>query len=431
MNLLKEVLRHQVYPAMGCTEPVSVALCAAYAAKALGEPAREARLTLDPGTYKNGMGVTLPNTGGRKGNLLAAAIGLELAAPDMKMRILEGATPALVARAARRARSGAVTVNVLAETRTIHIEARLKGRGHTARCLISDSHTDVTVLERDGRRLATPGEKTRSKPTAYKDRLQRLSIRDMVRLAQRMDREDLAYVKKGVEMNFAAARAGMHLRKVGFYLQDLLKKGLLLDDVFSSAKIQTACAADARMDGAAVPVMSSGESGNQGIVAILVPHIVGKAFRVREDTVLRSIGLSHLLNAYVKLFTGGLAPICGCSIAAGVGAAGAIVFQRKGADVRGITLAINNLISDLGGMLCDGAKSGCALKVVSSADAAIRSAYMGIHHYGITEQEGFVGKTAEATIRNLGRISTVGMSQVDKTIVGIMLDKQRPRQCDA
>jgi len=150
-----------------------------------------------------------------------------------------------------------------------------------------------------------------------------------------------------------------------------------------------------------------------------------------EDTILRSIGFSHLLNAYVKLFTGGLAPICGCAIAAGVGAAGAIVFQRKGADIRGITLAVNNVISDLGGMLCDGAKSGCSLKVVSSTDAAIRSAYMGMHHYGITELEGFVGRTAEGTIRNLGRISKDGMRHVDRTIVDIMLGKQGQRPCDA
>ena len=181
------------------------------------------------------------------------------------------------------------------------------------------------------------------------------------------------------------------------------------------------------MDGRAIPVMSSGESGNQGIVAILVPWNVGQAFRVADRTVLRSIALSHLLNAYVKLFTGGLAPICGCAIAAGVGAAAAIVYQRNGKDIPGLTLAVNNVISDLGGMLCDGAKSGCALKVVSSTDCAIRSAYMGLHHYGITEQEGFVGRSAEETIQNLGRISSVGMAAVDPTIVDIMLGKQARR----
>ncbi|MFA6319162.1 MAG: L-serine ammonia-lyase, iron-sulfur-dependent, subunit alpha, partial [Elusimicrobiota bacterium] len=175
--------------------------------------------------------------------------------------------------------------------------------------------------------------------------------------------------------------------------------------------------------------MSSGESSNQGIVASLVPWQVGRSFGVPERTILRSIALSHLLNAFVKCHTGGLAPICGCAIAAGVGAAGAIVYQRNGKDIKGIGLAINNVISDIGGMLCDGAKSGCSLKVVSSTDSAIRSGYMGIHHYGITAVEGFVGRRPEETVRNLAKISMVGMAEVDATIVGIMMDKQSSGPC--
>ena len=169
--------------------------------------------------------------------------------------------------------------------------------------------------------------------------------------------------------------------------------------------------------------MSTGGSGNQGIVAILVPYYVGKQLKIKEEKILKSIALSHLLNGYVKVFTGELAPICGCAIAAGVGAAAALVYQQKGADIKAITLAINNIISDIGGMLCDGAKSGCALKVVSSVDSALRSAFMGIKHYGITEAEGFVGASAEKTIQNLSKISNVGMLKVDSTIVGIMKKK--------
>jgi len=431
MNILKEVLKRQVYPAMGCTEPVTVALAATHAAKLLGEPVREALFILDPGTYKNGMGVTLPNTGGQKGNLLAAAVGLLVLRPDLAMEIFQAVTPALVQRAGRLIKNGTVKMTVLPGHKGIHVEARLKGRRHSAACVISGSHTSITYAEKDGRKLAGAAGENARRTDQYKDLLRRASLKDMARMAERMDAEDAAYIRKGVEMNLAAARQGMKLKKVGFYLQDLLRKGYLLDDVFSSAKILTACATDLRMDGRAVPVMSSGESGNQGIVAILVPYSVGKAFHIEDEVICRSIGLSHLINAYVKLFTGGLAPICGCAIAAGVGAAAAIVFQRNGRDIPGLTLAVNNVISDLGGMLCDGAKSGCALKVVSSTDSAIRSAYMAMNHYGITAQEGFVGRSAEETIQNLGRISSVGMAAVDPTIVEIMLGKQGQRPCDA
>jgi len=431
MNLLKEILMRQVYPAMGCTEPVTVALCAAHAAKLLGEPAQEALFALDPGTYKNGMGVTLPNAGGRKGNLLAAALGLVLGKPELGMEILGAVTPAVLRQAQRLISRGNVKIDVLRGRKGLRVEARLKGRRHDAVCVIAGSHTNLALAKKDGRKIVDSDPGVAAGAIRYKKMLKRCSLKDLVRLAEHMDAQDEAWIRRGVEMNLAAARQGMKLKKVGFYLQELMRKGYLLDDVFSSSKILTACATDLRMDGRAMPVMSSGESGNQGIVAILVPWNVGQAFRVPEKTVLRSIALSHLLNAYIKLFTGDLSPICGCAIAAGVGAAAAIVYQRNGRDIPGLDLAVNNVISDLGGMLCDGAKSGCALKVVSSTDSAIRSAYMGIHHYGITEREGFVGRNAEETIQNLGRISSVGMAAVDSTIVGIMLDKETRRKAPA
>ncbi|NLO92584.1 MAG: serine dehydratase subunit alpha family protein [Elusimicrobia bacterium] len=427
-TLLKQVLEHQVFPALGCTEPVSVALCAAYAAKALGEPVKEALFLVDSGTFKNGMGVNIPNTGGGKGNLLAGALGALIAKPELKMQILSKSSPALLAAARKMVKSGAAKIEPVSGKKGIHIEARLSGAKNRAVCIIAASHTHVTRLEKNAQVLIN--EKPEAcQEQSYKKELAKETILSLAKLAAKADKDDLAYIRKGVEMNLAAAAAGSKMKKVGFYLKDLKKRGFLLDDVFSSSKILTACATDARMEGLPVPVMSSGESGNQGIVASLVPYNVGKAFKVPEKKILQSIALSHMLNAYVKVHTGGLAPICGCAIAAGVGAAAAIVFQLRGPDNAAMSLAVNNLISDIGGMLCDGAKAGCALKVVSSTDAAIRSAYMGIHHYGITEVEGFVGRTAEDTIRNLASISTVGMQKVDPLIVNIMANKQNNRTC--
>jgi L-cysteine desulfidase len=243
-------------------------------------------------------------------------------------------------------------------------------------------------------------------------------------LAEHIDDEDYNYIQHGIDMNMKISEAGLKLKKVGYYLSDLVKKGYFLDGVFSSSKILTASASDARMAGLNFPAMSSGGSGNQGIVAILVPYNVGKYFKIQYKKILQSIALSHLINSYIKCFTGDLSPLCGCSIAAGVGASVAIVYQQKGKDMEKITLAVNNLISDLGGMLCDGAKGGCALKVVSSTDSAIRSAYMALNNHGITELEGFVGKTAEETIYYLSRISEIGMAKVDDTMLKIMMGKK-------
>ncbi len=426
MNLLKEVLRNQVYPAMGCTEPTSVALCAAYAAELLGETGIRSTFTLDAKTYKNGMGVTLPNTGGERGNLFAGVLGMLIAKPAMGMQILKAVNEALVLKAKELLSGRNVTLRVDPLQKGFYVRAALEGAENRTVCVISNTHTQVTLLEKNGKRLT---DKRDDSGTAaqqeYAVELEKCSIRDLARIADEADAEDLAYIKEGIEMNMKASECGMTLKKVGYYLMDLKKHGYLLDDLFTSTKILTACATDARMDGFPVPVMSSGESGNQGIVAVLVPYNFGRTCGVPDETIYKSIVLSHLMNAYVKLFTGGLSPICGCAIAAGVGAATAIVYQLNGSDIEAISLAINNLVTDLGGMLCDGAKAGCSLKVVSSADSAIRSAYMGIHHYGITEGEGFVGKTAEETIRNLARISKIGMENVDPTIIEIMIGKQK------
>ncbi len=427
MNLLKEVLKHQVYPAMGCTEPVSVALCGAYAAQLLGQEVHQAVFRLDPGTYKNGCGVRIPNTDGEKGNLLAAAMGLLIAKPELQMEILSGADKALLARAKKMVQEKRVRLEVAPDKHGFYIEASVQAKdGTDARCIIAGSHTDVVYLAKGEKVLKDARAKAQQTATwAFKEELKKAKLADLIAAAEAADADDLAYIKKGVEMNLKAAELGQALQKVGFYIKELVRKKLLQMDLISSTKILTACAADARMDGQSIAVMSSGESGNQGVVTILVPWKVGKEMDVPEEKILKSIALSHLLNGYVKVFTGELAPICGCAIAAGVGASAAIVYQQRGANVPAITLAINNIISDIGGMLCDGAKSGCALKVVSSTDAAIRAAFMGMHDYGITEVEGFVGKSAEETIQNLGSISTVGMSAVDPMIVDIMEEKMK------
>lgn len=426
-TLLKQVLKGQVYPAMGCTEPVSVALCAANASALHKGRIKKAVVFVDSATFKNGLGVRIPNTDGEKGNLLAAALGLLTAKPKLGMEILKGVSSSVLKKAKILLEEKAVTIKVKNQ-KGFYIKTEvLFEDGYKTKAVISGCHTAVTYLEDNGRVLidVKPEVKTGKSEGDFKKLLAKSSLADLVREAQNADDEDLAYIKEGALMNLAAAKKGANLKKVGFYLSELVKLGMLDKNLINSAKILASQAADARMDGIAVPVMSSGESGNQGIVAVLVPYHVGKRLKIKEKTILQSIALSHLLNGYVKAFTGDLAPICGCAIAAGVGASAAIVYQQKGADLKAITLAVNNIISDIGGMLCDGAKSGCALKVVSSVDSALRAAFMGMNHYGITEVEGFIGKTAEATIQNLSRISTVGMVKVDTTIVDIMKSKTK------
>ncbi|MBD3308160.1 serine dehydratase subunit alpha family protein [candidate division KSB3 bacterium] len=425
MNMLKEVLKHEVFPALGCTEPISVAYAASAAGKVLDPgPLQHIRITVDSAVYKNGLAVNVPNTNGERGNLIAGVIGALLKQPELKMEILKAATPDHIEQAKAIMRDKKAHLLCDSSKTDLYIEVCLETATDSTRAVIEEGHTNLVLVEKQGAAIFQQERDARnSADLKYKQTLKDLTIVDLIDLAEGLDEEDYAYLKRGIEMNLTVSEAGRELRKVGHYLADLMQKGYLVDDVFSSSKKIAASAADARMAGMSYPVMSSGGSGNQGVVAILVPYNVGTYFQIDEKTIIQSIALSHLLNGYIKCYTGDLSPICGCAIAAGVGAAAAIVYQQKGRDMERITLAINNLISDLGGMLCDGAKGGCALKVVSSTDSAIRSAYMALNNHGITSIEGFVGKTAEETIRNLSRISEIGMAKVDDTMIEIMMAK--------
>jgi L-cysteine desulfidase len=424
LNILKEVLKHEVFPALGCTEPIAVAYAASLAGQQIDGEIQEIRIIVDPGVFKNGFAVTVPNTGGEKGNLIAGVLGALIKNPELKMEILKGAGKETVEQAKTLIAAKKAGIGFDPSRTGLYIDVSVTTDQGSARAVMAGSHTNLVLLEKNHQSIFTGDQTEKSAGgQAYKQALKRMTIADFVDLVEQMDDEDSRDIRRGIDMNLKIAEAGQNLKKVGYYISNLMHKGFILEDVFSAIKILTASAADARMAGLSYPVMSSGGSGNQGVVAILVPWKVGEFFHIEESKVIRSIALSHLINGYIKCFTGDLSPLCGCAIAAGVGAAVAIVYQQFGKDINKITLAVNNLISDLGGMLCDGAKGGCALKVASSTDSAIRAAYMAMNDHGITQTEGFIGKTAEETIWNLTAISKLGMAKVDDTMLGIMINK--------
>jgi L-cysteine desulfidase len=346
-----------------------------------------------------------------------------IAEPDLKMEILEKTKEDQIKKAKEMIRNKQARINYDKSKTDLYIDATVKSDSSSARAVIEKSHTNIVLIEKDGEILFSSGSTDKKSETAYKDELKKMKIVDFIDIAENIDKEQYEYLKSGIDMNLKVSEAGLLVHKVGYYLSTLKENGLLAEDVFTKSKIISASASDARMAGLNYPVMASGGSGNQGIVAILVPYIFGKEYKIAEETIVKSLALSHLVNSYIKCYTGQLSPLCGCAIAAGVGAAVAIVYQTCGRDMDKITLAVNNLISDLGGMLCDGAKGGCALKVASSADSAIRSAYMAMNNHGITFSDGFVGKTAEETILHLSEISKLGMSGVDNTMLDIMVEK--------
>lgn len=424
MNILSEVLKHDVFPALGCTEPIAVAYAASAAGKQVDGEITELHISVDPGVYKNGFAVAIPNTGGERGNLIAGVIGALIKQPGLKMEIMSCVTEDIVSRAKRLIQTHRASIECDRSKRHLYIDVSLRTEKETAKAVIEGSHTNLVRLEHNNRELLQSNDALyRASDDELRTELKNISIADLVDVADKTEEPDYDYIKRGIDMNLSICKKGQSLRRVGHYISELVVKKQRDDSIFSSCEAMTSSAVDARMSGLNLPVMSSGGSGNQGIVAILVPYLVGKHYDLEERIIVRSIALSHLMNSYIKCFTGGLSPLCGCAIAAGVGASAAIVYQRAGKDMPKITLAANNLISDLGGMLCDGAKEGCALKVASSTNSAIRSAHMALNNHGITHEEGFVGRTAEDTIRNLSKIGDIGMSLANDTMLNIMVKK--------
>ena len=423
MNILKEVLKHDVFQALGCTEPIATAYAASAAGKHLDGEISKIYITVDPGVYKNGFAVAIPNTEGQRGNLIAGVLGALIKRPDLKMEIMNCVTENILEKSKIFIKNKKAHISCDNSRKQLYIDVTIYSGKDVARAVIEGSHTNLVRLVHNGKELLQKNSQNQSSTYKIRTALRNTSVAELVDMPEQIDQQDYDYIKHGIDLNLRISEAGHSLRKVSYYISELVGNKQREDDLSSSCEVITSSAVDARMGGLNLPVMSSGGSGNQGIVAILVPYLAGKHYNIEEDLIIRSIALSHLLNSYIKCFTGDLSPLCGCAIAAGVGASAAIVYQRAGKDMEKITLAVNNLVSDLGGMLCDGAKEGCALKVASSTNSAIRSAHMALNNHGITHVEGFVGRTAEDTIRNLSQIGDIGMSLANDTMLNIMEKK--------
>ncbi|HBO43587.1 MAG TPA: serine dehydratase subunit alpha family protein [Planctomycetaceae bacterium] len=426
MNLLKEVLSQEVYPALGCTEPIACAFASATAAAHLGKPVEQLLLRVDPGTYKNGATVVVPHSGGATGNLIAAALGAVLGRPDARLELLRDVTPAMCVTAAALCRDGKARCECIEDAADFRVEAEVAGGEHRARCILAGGHTNVVLLERDGSALieeqtAASGSESGSLP--YRAFLRAVTLHELLATVPDADEADRRYIEQGIDMNLAMAQCGEEMSGTAGQLRRMHERGYLAADLFYRTKLLVASAVDARMAGVDRPVMTSGGSGNQGIVAILTPYQIGIELGVERGRIVESIAVAHLVNAYVKCFLGELSVICGCAMAAGIAAAVAIVHQQAGNDAEKTTLAVNNVVGDLGGLICDGAKPGCAMKTITAVDTAIRSGLMALEGFGLNVDDGMVGNTAEDTIRNLSQVTLEGMFSVDPAVLRILQQK--------
>ena len=418
---LLHLLQSEVIPAIGCTEPIAVALCVARATEKLGTEPECIQVSLSKNVYKNALAVGIPNTG-MTGLPIAIALGATVGRSQYMLEVLRDTTPEAVAYAQQYMKRVPATISIQYDAPSLlYIHAQVSSADHTATATIIDNHTNFV----DDYTLSS------SHHTSSPSSLSNLTLQRVYDFAMQVDSKDIEFLLDGAQMNQQAAETSF-ANEYGHKLGRLLHPSTLLqtphlqqlfgNTQFTKIISYTCGACDARMSGAMVPVMSNSGSGNQGISCSVPVYIYAQENHCSHEQTLRALALSNLTVIYIKQSLGRLSALCGCVVAATGSAAG--ITYLMGGSYQEITYAIKNMIANISGMICDGAKPGCALKVTSGVATAIFSAYLAMQHSYADSTEGIVEDDIDRTIRNLTRIGHDGMQVTDDLILDIMTHKR-------
>ena len=410
---LLTLLHQEVVPAIGCTEPMCVALCVARAKEQLGCEPDAINVSVSKNIYKNAMGVGIPCTG-MNGLPIAIALGATIGKSEYELEVLRDTTPEAVAYAKSYLQRVPPTITIAHDAPDmLYVHARVSRDGQSAESTIQGSHT---------------GKPCESYTVT--------SLREVYDFALNVPLADVQFLMDGAKMNMAAAEKSF-MGSSGHGLGRLLHtvsnqhltnsphtqmSNIFGDTLFTKILCYTCGACDARMSGAMVPVMSNSGSGNQGISCSIPVYLYALEHNLDEEQTLRALTLSNLTVIYIKQSLGRLSALCGCVVAATGSAAG--LTYLMGGQYDEVTFAIKNMIANISGMICDGAKPACALKVTSGVATAVLSASMAMHHSFAEATEGIVEDDIDRTIHNLTRIGHDGMCQTDDLIIDIMTNKQ-------
>ena len=424
MFTISEFLRSEVKPALGCTEPGAVALGVARAVEELkGAPVTQIEVVVSDSIYKNGMYVGIPGTNGLKGNDIAAAMACLCGKSVYGLEVLKDCDAETVKKSQAMVKEGKVAIIPDLDRHGVYVESKVSTEKDTAVTVIADTHTNITKVALNDQVIFETEKATDknggTKALSIPEQVGNMNYRELVRMAEDMDAEDVEYVMNGVDMNLTIADYGFSHSvglNLGSTIKDLAGDHFDSDDLTSRIKAVAAAAADARMDGAPYPVMSSAGSGNHGITAILPVYVVGDHYKKSREEIAKAIAFSHLTTSFIKSRMGRLSPVCGCSVAAGAGAASGIVYLLS-KDISKAEKAVEIVLGNLVGMVCDGAKETCALKVGTGAVESYHAAMVVMGGNGLNGAQGVVDDTIEKTVENAASINVEGMTEVDRSII--------------
>ncbi len=414
MLTIKEILRSEVRPAFGCTEPAAVALAAAEACRLLPDRTelKSLHMTLSTNVYKNGMFVGVPNSQGRWGNTVAAALGAAGGDAAKDLEALKACGTEDLRRAQHWMDEGRITVSCDFGRRGIYIRAEAHGAEHHGLCVIEGTHTRRVLLQQDDTTVQQLDANDSGEEVGQT--LRKQPFEWLYELVEHADDEDLQYVLDGVEMNLLASWAGLDLDPTAQRWLNQLDEGE--SSLGQRLRIHCCAASDARMAGLNVPVMSSFGSGNQGIVATLPFHFAARSWGIEHQAEAKAVVLSHLVSGYLKSHLGKLSAFCNCTIAAAAGTTAGLVYLMGGSRDQ-IQLGIQTMLSNTAGLICDGAKSNCSFKVGIGAYEGFLTAQLAAADRGVRPPEGIVSRKLEQTIAHLKELN---VPCTDRLIIGLM-----------
>lgn len=423
MHELTELIRQDMCPALGVTEPGAIAFVVATARKHTAGAVKHITLRLNSGMFKNAFTCGIPNST-EVGNCHAAALGACGADPDKRLECLDGITAEQAQAARNMAAAGIIKVEMAEITSRIFIEAEVETDTDTSCVTIRDAHTNIVKITENGKTVYekphTAAEESHAEPLIH-----RYTLAQLHDYALTVPAEELTFIRKAFELNYALCQAGIASPKTT-YARCLLEANdgqMISDDEQKTASLLCNAAIEARVLGLPEPAMSITGSGAHGIIATMPLYAAYKVRGYSEEMLLRATALSYLVCMYIKEYSGKLSAFCGCAIAAGTGMACGLVLLRGGS-TKTMAHTINNLASSITGMICDGGNQGCTMKGIVAVDAAWQAVSLAEKQAYIYNVHGINGATPEQTMRNMGLIASPGMVGTEKTIVEILQDKQ-------
>lgn len=422
-NEILQLIKREVVPATGCTEPMCVALCVAHATEALGGQPDSIQVSLSANVLKNAMGVGIPGTG-MVGLPIAIALGAIVGKSSYRLQVLDDCTPEAVAKGREYIEQGRISISLDKNAcDNLFVDVVCKREGHRSEAIIANQHTRLVYLCCDNNVILD--ERSALSGASVSDNENTLSLKEVFDFATQTPIEHLQFINEARVLNEHVAQEalkGNYGHELGKTLTRPLGKGIMGDSIFSHILSVTSCACDARMAGAQIPVMSNSGSGNQGIAATLPVVVFARENHNTEEELTRALILSHLTAIYIKQSLGRLSALCGCVVASTGSSCGITLLM--GGNYEQVAYSVKNMIANLAGMVCDGAKPSCALKLSSGVSTAVLSAMLAIQNKYVTNVEGIIEDDVDRCIRNLTLVGAKGMQETDRMVLDIMTHKR-------